>query len=101
MLPGTVVKEMLAEKVEAIEFSRAAPQEEGEGGAEGGDHAYPAAPRLQPHQPDLRLDQPGRQPDGGGRRLAKKADNLLALLRKSIGTLPVVPVALKNPPRSP
>ena len=44
------------------------------------------------------LDKPCRQPDGGGCRLRQEGGRSLALLRKSIGSLPVVPVALKNPP---
>ncbi|MFM5478400.1 recombination-associated protein RdgC [Aeromonas veronii] len=99
MLPSTVVKEQLAEKVEAIEFEQGRPLKKKEKEALKEELLHTLLPRAFSrtantyawiNQADglLMVDAPS----------TKKADDVLALLRKSIGSLPVVPVALKNPP---
>lgn len=99
MLPGTVVKEMLAEKVEAIEFEqgRALKKKEKEALKEEIMHTLLPRAFSRTSQTFAWINPADNLMvvDAGS---AKKADDLLALLRKSIGSLPVVPVALKNPP---
>ncbi|MGS3175063.1 recombination-associated protein RdgC [Aeromonas sanarellii] len=99
MLPGTVVKEMLAEKIEAIEFEqgRALKKKEKEALKEEIMHTLLPRAFSRTSQTFAWINPADNLMvvDAGS---AKKADDLLALLRKSIGSLPVVPVALKNPP---
>ena len=99
ILPTVVVKEALAEKVEAIEHEQGRALKKKEKEALKEELLHTLLPRafsrtantfawINPTDGLLMVDASS----------AKKADDVLALLRKSIGSLPVVPVALKNPP---
>lgn len=99
IIPGPVVKEQLAEKVEEVEHEQGRALKKKEKVALKEELLQTLLPRafsrssntfawLSPANNLLVVDAPS----------AKKAEDLLALLRKSIGSLPVVPLALKNPP---
>lgn len=99
MIPGAVVKEQLAEKVDQVEHDQGRALKKKEKAALKEELMHTLLPRafsrtsqtfawLSPANNLLVVDAPS----------AKKAEDLLALLRKSIGSLPVVPLALKNPP---
>ncbi|MCK2083552.1 recombination-associated protein RdgC [Aeromonas sp. 3925] len=99
ILPSSVVKEALAEKIEAVETEQGRALKKKEKEALKEELLHTLLPRafsrtantfawVNPADGLLMVDASS----------AKKADDMLALLRKSIGSLPVVPVALKNPP---
>ncbi|WP_421170241.1 recombination-associated protein RdgC [Aeromonas dhakensis] len=99
IIPPAVIKEQLAEKIEAIEFEQGRALKKKEKEALKEELLHTLLPRafsrtantyawINPADGLLMVDASS----------AKKADDVLALLRKSIGSLPVVPVALKNPP---
>ena len=98
MLPGTVVKEMLAEKVEAIEFEQGRALKKKEKEALKEEILHTLLPRA-----FSRFSQTMMWIDTVNGLImvdcasAKKAEDTLALLRKSIGSLPVVPLALETP----
>ena len=99
MLPSSVVKEMLDEKVETLEAEQGRGLKKKEKEALKEEIMHTLLPRAfsRTSQTFAWISPADKLMvvDAGS---AKKADDLLALLRKSIGTLPVVPVALKNPP---
>ncbi|MDH1844694.1 recombination-associated protein RdgC [Aeromonas caviae] len=99
ILPTAVIREQLAEKVGVIEFEQGRTLKKKEKEALKEELLHTLLPRafsrtantfawINPADGLLMVDASS----------AKKADDVLALLRKSIGSLPVVPVALKNPP---
>lgn len=99
IIPPAVIKEALAEKIDEIELEQGRALKKKEKEALKEELLHTLLPRafsrtsntviwINPADGLLIVDASS----------VKKADDVLALLRKSIGTLPAVPIALKNPP---
>ncbi|MFM2481551.1 recombination-associated protein RdgC [Celerinatantimonas sp. YJH-8] len=98
ILPATVVKDALQEKVEEQEIAQQRPLKKAEKQAIKDDIVQQLLPRaFKRHS----LTFAWISPDGGfiavDASSARKADELLGLLRKSLGALPIVPVTLSTP----
>ena len=92
MLPGTVVKEMLAEKIEAIEFEQGAPSRRREKEALKEEIMHTLLPpAFSRTSQTFARDQPRRQPDGGGCRLRQEGGRPAGALGRPSAPLPVVP----------
>ena len=99
MLPGSVINDMVAEKVEAIELEqgRALKKKEKESIKE--EVIVTLLPRaFSRFQQTYAWINPTAGFIAVDASSAKRAEETLALLRKSIGSLPVVPLAMTTPP---
>lgn len=98
ILPATVVKEALQEKIEEQELSQQRALKKAEKQALKDDIVQQLLPRAFTRHS---LTSAWISPDGNfiavDASSARKADELLGLLRKSLGSLPVIPVTLETP----
>ncbi|MDO2950589.1 recombination-associated protein RdgC [Aeromonas simiae] len=99
IIPPSVIKEALANKVEELESEQGRPLKKKEKVALKEELLHALLPRaFSRYSQTFVWISPADNLIAVDASSTKKADDLLALLRKSIGTLPVAPVALKNPP---
>ncbi|MFR9719920.1 recombination-associated protein RdgC [Aeromonas diversa] len=99
IIPPAVIKEALAEKVEALEHEQGRALKKKEKEALKEELLHTMLPKaFSRHSQTFAWISPADNLIAVDASSTNKADDLLALLRKSIGSLPAVPLALKNPP---
>lgn len=99
MLPGAVVNDAVAEKVEALEIEQGRALKKKEKEAIKEEVITNLLPRaFSRHQQTYAWINPQAGFIAVDASSSKRAEDLLALLRKSIGSLPVVPLAMTTPP---